>query len=455
VKILGFHVPFTKATDENAVTPIRDPFQIQSRWGIITEAFGGMWQSHLRIDNTQSLLGFSAVFACISLISGDVAKLRITLQRRREDGVWEEFESPAFSPVLRKPNRYQTRLQFIEQWLISKLIWGNSYILKERDNRGVVVALYVLDASRVTPLLAPDREVLYRLNPDTLAGVDTQIAVPASEIIHDRGKVLFHPLVGVAPLYACALSTTQGRRIQTNAAKFFENMSRPSGILTAPDLISDETAKRLKADFEASFSGDNIGRLLVAGNGLTYQAMTMPAQQAQLIEQLGWTTEDVARAFLVPLYKISGQKDVKVDPATRQEYYQTTLQLYIEAIEGLLHEGLGLDPSKAIEFDTDEGLLRMDTAARYDAKNKAVGGGWLAPNEARRTEGLVPVPGGDSPMMQQQQWSLAQLANRRGPDDAADADVPAAPPGTPSEEEAEKEMRALLKHIQEGLSCGI
>jgi phage portal protein BeeE len=47
-----------------------------------------------------------------------------------------------------------------------------------------------------------------------------------------------------------------------------------------------------------------LGRLWVSGDGLKYEPMTIPAQEAQLIEQLKWTVEDVARCFHVPLYKI-------------------------------------------------------------------------------------------------------------------------------------------------------
>ena len=56
-----------------------------------------------------------------------------------------ETESSAFSPVLRRPNRYQNRIQFIAQWVTTKLVHGNTYVLKERDQRGIVTALYILD----------------------------------------------------------------------------------------------------------------------------------------------------------------------------------------------------------------------------------------------------------------------------------------------------------------------
>jgi HK97 family phage portal protein len=457
LKLLGFHVPFTKATDQNTLTPIGDPVRIASRWGWISEAFGGMWQRNLVIDNTQSLLAFSAVYACLALISGDVAKLRFMLLRLQADGTWREFESAAFSPVLRKPNRYQTRLQFIEQWLLSKLIWGNTYVLKERDDRGVVIALYVLDAQRVTPLVAPDGDVFYQINEDTLAGVPAgRVSVPASEIIHDRAKCLFHPLIGVPPLYACATSTSQGNRIQTNSSLFFENMSRPSGHLTAPGTIDDETAERMKREFEKGFSGSKIGRLLVTGNSLKYEPFTMPADQAQLIEQLGWTVEDVARAYLVPLYKISASKDFKANPETDQEYYKTTLQPHIDGMELLLDEGLKLPSDVTVELDVDA-LLRMDPKARFAAYESGVKAGVIAPNEARLAENKSPVAGGETPYLQQQNYSLAALAKRDAKDDPFTSGEKPTPPALPKpsstdEEDAAEEMRSLLKHITEGLA---
>lgn len=421
-------------------------------WGWLRETFAGAWQRGVTVDGTESVLAFAAVFACISRIASDIAKLRFMLVQL-DNGIWNEVTAPSpFWTVLRKPNAYQTRIQFFMAWMISKLVYGNTYVLKIRnDARGMVTELHVLHPKLVTPLVAPDGSVYYRLGADLLAEKPLGATVPASEIIHDRGMTLFHPLVGVSPIFACGAAATQGNRIQGNSAKFFENMSRPSGMLTAPSTITDETATRLKREWEENFSGSNIGRMAVLGDGLKYEAMTITADDAQLIEQLKWTGEDAARAFGVPGYKI-GVGPIPTNnnvEALEQQYYSGTLQSQIESIEILLVEGIEVSSGMGIEADLD-GLLRMDTAALYESLGKVVTTGIMAPDEARAKLNLKPVPGGATPYMQQQNWSLAQLDRR---DIVADKPAVAAPagtaaPGAAAGDEPPPAGKALLEHVE-------
>lgn len=457
-----------KATDLNAVTPISDSWMQASRWGRIIEAFGGMWQQNLVVDGTQTLLSSSPVYACVQLISRDVAKLPLELQNETNPDIWQKRSNPAYSPVLRTPNRYQTPMQFVEQWVLSKLLWGNTYVLKEYDARQVVRAMYILDPSRVQTKVAPDGAVYYALSEDRLATVETSILIPAEDIIHDRALTLFHPLVGVSPLYAAALTATQSRQIQTNASVFFKNMSRPSGQLTAPGKISDETANRLKAEFESRFSGENVGRILVAGDGLKFEAFTMPAEQSQLVEQLQWAPIDVARAFQVPPYKIGAGPRPTDSAASDQEYYNEVILPHVTAIEQLLNAGLFLPMQWRVNFDED-GLVRMDRKKRMEASQIGTRGGFISPNEARAWENLPPIEGGETPYMQQQDFPLAALANREVPPapGAAPVTQPAEPEDDPAaepeddapeseddgEDAATAEARALLLEISKGLEC--
>jgi HK97 family phage portal protein len=305
--------------------------------------------------------------------------------------------------VLRKQNPYQTRIKFIEQWIGQKLIHGRVPILKSRDNRGVVRELRVLDPLMVDPLVSESGAVFYRLKQNRLAGIDSDIVVPAREIIYDVHFTPEHPLVGVSPIGACGLAATQGLKIQRNSTKFFGNMSRPSFVLTAPGAISDATATRLKDKWEQNFGGENYGRTAILGDGLEPKAFTLTAEDSQLIQQLGWTGEDVCRAFGVPAYKIGfGQMPAFNNvEALDQAYYSQCLQELIECVEAHLDEGLELPPEYGVELDLD-GLLRMDSKTRAEVDKTEISAGILAPNEARAKRNLLPVKGGESPYLQQQ-----------------------------------------------------
>ena len=224
-----------------------------------------------------------------------------------------------------------------------------------------------------------------------------------------------------------------GLRMQTNSGKFFENMSRPSGMLTAPGTIDDVTAARLKSEWEKNYSGENLGRLAVLGDGLEYAAMTIPANDAQLIEQLAWTVEDVARSHGVPLYKIgAGPMPTAGNvEALEVQYYTGCLQILIEAFEAYMGEGLSLPADYKVQLDLD-GLLRMDAKTQVDMLANAVKGTIMAPNEARAARNLPPMAGGDALYMQQQNYSLAALAKRDEREDPFAAGKPPAPAPAPA-----------------------
>ncbi len=420
---------------------------------LVSEPFQGAWQQHRPLSQ-DSLATFGCVFACITRIAQDVSKMRMRLVEQGADGLWRETTSPAFSPVLTKPNSFQNRIQFFESWMVSKLTSGNAYVLKERDGRGVVTALYVLDPRKVAPLVTDTGDVYYRIGRDNLSGVtDASIVVPSTEIIHDRINALYHPLCGISPIAACAMAANNGMQIQSNSSRFFQNYSRPAGILVFPGTLTPEQAAQIKEQWEENYGGANTHKTAVLGGGLDYKAISTNAVDAQLIEQLQWDQRDVCTAFHVPGYMVGVGEMPKYDniDALQQKYYTQCLQIHIEGIELCLDEGLGLTAvigkTYGTEFDLDD-LLRMDQAAMAQAEAELVKGSIKAPNEARARLNLPPKPGGDAPLAQQQQFSLEALAKRDAKADPFQLapTTPAAPPptDTPAPTAGGKDLLALV-----------
>ncbi len=441
IPLLGLELTRTKS----AVPVTTLPASLsQGLWGgswnwpwSIQEPFTGAWQRNMEL-RVENVLAYSAVYRCVTIIANDIAKLDLRLVEKTSDGIWQEIESPAFSPVLRKQNAHQTRQDFIKRWMLSKLIKGNAYILKERDNRGLVTGMYVLDPFITYPYVSEDGAVFYDCGGNKLAGIPNGVQIPASEIIHDRHDPLFHDLCGLSPIISCGLSAMQALNSQASWNKFYANDSKPSGILTVPGEIDEAQADLFKNKWQANYAGpNNAGKVAVLGGGLEFKPVPMNAVDQELVAQLEWTAQNVCTAFGVPPWMIGVGDPPNFSggvEAMNQQYYSQCLQDHIESIEAKLDEGLGLDSAKdgrtyGTEFDLDD-LLRMDTKSQYDTFGMGIKNGLLTHNEARQKIGYGKKTGGDVILSQQQYYSIEALAKRDAQADPFATQPKAAPPPT-------------------------
>lgn len=420
-------------------------------WSVIREPNTGSWQKNeeWRLDDVSA---FYAVYSCITLISSDIGKMPMSVRKENADGIWNTAKYKSYAKLLKKPNPYQNHIQFKQWWITSKLFRGNVYGLKYRGQNNEVERIYVLNPDLVNVLVSDSGAVFYQLSADNLSGLtETTITVPAEEIIHDRMNCLFHPLVGISPLYASGLAAHQGLKIQNDSVTFFSNGARPGGILTAPGAISDETAARIKGHWDLNYGGANSGKVAVLGDNLKFEAMRMNSSDAQLMEQLNWTAEVVCSTFHVPAYKVgvgSIPPNNNIDALTT-EYYTQCLQILIEEMELCLSEGLALPDEFEVHLDLDV-LFRMDGSTLMKVMTDGVKGMVVAPNEARKKFNLPPIAGGDTVYAQQQEFSLDALSRRDARDDpfAKSGTAPATTAVAPVEETDEKQLEAQASILQ-------
>lgn len=399
--------------------------------GYVHEPFAGAWQMNKECWGPYGI--FSAVYACITIISGDVAKLPPRIRKRNADGSKEDHPNHPAARVLYYPNTYQTRVDFWGQFMASALFTGNAYVYLVRDQRNVISQMHLLDPRRVRVLVADDGSVFYQIGIERLADILETDIIPARDMLHHRLLTMTHPLVGMTPLYAAGVSAMTGQTIQQNSYAFFSNMSRASGVLTAPGKISQDLSNRLKTEWDQNFKGGQMGRTAVLGEGMKWEPLTISAADAQLIEQLRWSVEDVARCFRVPTYMLTDASKIsfKNTEQLARNYYSQTLQYHIESIEARIDQAFDLKDDTYCEFDLST-LLRMELDARMSAYQIGINSGVLAINEVRRMEELPPVEGGDEPLVQTQYRPLSSA----GEPTTAAAPVPTPAPNTPADDPA-------------------
>jgi HK97 family phage portal protein len=414
--------------------------------GYVHEPFAGAWQQNAEQFGQSGI--FSAVYACISIIANDVSKLPPRIRRRNKDGSKDDFDNHPGSRVLYYPNGYQTRVDFWGQFMSSCLFTGNTYVYLLRDARGVVSEMHILDPRRVRVLMADDGSIFYQVGNERLAELIGQQYIPARDILHHRLLTLNHPLMGLTPLYAAGVSAMTGQTIQQNSYAFFANMSRASGVLTAPGKISPELAGRLKVEWDQNFKGGQMGKTAVLGEGMKWEPLTISAADAQLIEQLRWSVEDVARCFRVPTYMLTDASKISFKNAEQlaRNYYGQTLQHHIESIEARIDVAFGLADDVYCEFDLST-LLRMEFDSRMTAYREGINSGVLTINEARRMEELPPKDGGDEPLVQMQYRPLSMAGDPM----AGAAMPPVEPPPEPDAEEIDEDAEAAELEAAEAL----
>jgi HK97 family phage portal protein len=428
-------------------------------WRRILEPFTGAWQQNVE-EKRGDLITYPPLYACIMRIATDAGKLPYGLRARSTDGIWKPVANPAYDPVLRKPNGFQTANQFREYWLITKLTNGNAYILKRRDNRGGenagnVIDLYVLDPERVLPMVSAAGEVFYQLQTDPLntlpEGYPTSgLIVPASEIIHDRCITVHHPLIGIPPLAAAHWPALKNMKIMRSATEFFANNAQPGGILTAPAGMSEKDAEDVKAYWNTNFTGSNAGKVAIIGADMKFTAFAMKSIDSQMVEQMRYSDEQICQPFGIPPFMVgigTIPSGLGVD-GVYQIYYQNALQTHIEHMESLLDEGLGIKAPLGVELDL-EPLLRMDEAKRAEVEAKLVGGKIKTPDEGRKRFNLASTGGGSTLWGQQQDYPLGMLENRKEWDPAMQPPAPSpAPAPAPAPADISDENKALIEEAR-------
>ena len=422
----------------------------------ILEPFSGAWQRNIE-EKRGHLLTYPTLFACIYRISSDIGKLPFTLRILQESGVSMVTTSPAYTPVLRKPNNFQTEGQFREYWLLTKLIHGNAYILKRRDARQVVIDLYVLDPERVMPMVSDAGDVFYQLQTDALNTLPVDypaanLIVPASEIIHDRCMTMHHPLIGIPPVAAAHWPALKNMKIMRSATEFFANNAQPGGILTAPAGMTEDDAKKVQDYWSSNFTGSNAGRVAIVGADMKFTPFAMKSIDSQMVEQMRYSDEQICQPFGIPPFKVgigTIPSGLGVD-GVNQLYYQDALQTHIEHMENLLDDGLKISQSLGVELDLAP-LLRMDEAKRAEVETKLVAGKIKTPDEGRIRFNLAPTGGGDTLWGQNQDYPLGMLADRATWDPAMQTPAPAAAipaDAAPADAPMSDANKALLEQAQ-------
>jgi len=348
-------------------------------------------------------MSVSAVYRAVYVRANDVARCKPSVFSEAADGTRTKIDAKdhAVARLLARPNRVQTWFEFCRDLWVAYLLRGNAYAAILRDRRGDPTELIWINPDAVMVLEAADGSWFYNVNRIGLFQIAMlhgfPVAIPAEDILHIRG-ISFNMLVSASTIGLARDSIGLSMAQNIQASRWVNNGARPSGVLESEGKLSEDAAKRLKAQWEQFQAGaQNAGRTAVLEEGVKWKALQLNAVDLQFINQQQMSVQDIARFFGVPTRKLM-QADTSRGSTIIQEdqsYVNETVAPDLEMFEQKIVRTFGLD-AEGLGLDIDESpLLRADPLTRYNIGRIGILSGMIAPNEWRRGERLPPVEGGD------------------------------------------------------------
>ena len=365
-------------------------------WPHLAQAMAGNANTTGRPVTPATAVGSTAVWAAVRIISESIATLPLRVYERRNGGRVIATEHPLYPILHDRPNPRQTAVEYREQQLASLLLWGNAYTWIDRYPSGRPRYLWPIRPDRVTARIdvATENDPV----PSLVYVVSThdggQRVYSADEILHVRG-LSSDGLMGLSPIavHRDAVGLEQAER--EFAGRFFGNNGRPGGVLKVAGRLSNDAAVRLKQSWETAHRGlENAHRVAVLEEGIEWQSMGMPLQDAQFVEQRRFSIEEIARIFRVPLHLMGDLQRATYSNIEHQsiEFVVHTIRPWCVRLEQSYATLLYPSERQALYVEhAVDALLRGDIKSRYDAYAVARQWGWLSVNEIRALENLNSV----------------------------------------------------------------
>lgn len=392
-------------------------------------------------------LTLSAVYACVRVISEDIAGLPWHVMEQRADGGSElRPEDPADWLLSVQANPEVPAFQFRETILAHALLWGNGFAEIERDGAGRPAWLWLLTPDRVCPERAADGRIVYAVSNRT--GGATYLE--SEDVYHLRG-LGFDGLVGYSVVQLAARSIGAGIALDQSTADLFGNDSTPGGVLKHPGKLSEPAAKRLSEDWEKRHAGPGKKRrVAVLEEGMDWVQTGLPPDDTKLIEQRQFTPADICRWFRVSPVKIqdllratfSNIEQLSINHVT------DTLLPWVRRLEGEANVKCFGRTNRGRRFTrlNLKGLLRGDTAAQTEHVSKMLGQGVYDIDEARSYLDLNPIgPDGKKRFVPVNMQLLEKAGEEPAPEPQASGTIvpngsPAVPNDPPAQEPAADEL---------------
>lgn len=349
--------------------------------------------------NERTAMQTTAVYACVRILAEAVASLPLHVYEYQDDGGKKlVYDHPLYYLLHDEPNPEMTSFVFRETLMSHLLIWGNAYAQIIRDGAGRVLGLY--------PLLPDKMEVqrddkgniyyVYSRNSDEnpMFKEYGNIKLKAEDVLHIPG-LGFDGLIGYSPIAMVKNAVGMTLACEEYGASFFANGANPGGVLEHPGVLKDPS--KVRESWNSVYRGvSNAHKIAVLEEGMKYQQIGIPPEEAQFLETRKFQINEIARLYRIPPHMVGDLDKSSFSNIEQQslEFVKYTLDPWVIRWEQSLQRSLLLPGEKGkyfIKLNVD-GLLRGDYQSRMNGYAVGRQNGWFSANDIREMENMNPIP---------------------------------------------------------------
>ena len=349
--------------------------------------------------NERTAMQTTAVYACVRILAEAVASLPLHVYGYQDDGGKKlVHDHPLYYLLHDEPNPEMTSFVFRETLMSHLLIWGNAYAQIIRDGAGRVLGLY--------PLLPDKMEVqrddkgniyyVYSRNSDEnpMFKEYGNIKLKAEDVLHIPG-LGFDGLIGYSPIAMAKNAVGMTLACEEYGASFFANGANPGGVLEHPGVLKDPS--KVRESWNSVYRGvSNAHKIAVLEEGMKYQQIGIPPEEAQFLETRKFQINEIARLYRIPPHMVGDLDKSSFSNIEQQslEFVKYTLDPWVIRWEQSLQRSLLLPGEKGkyfIKLNVD-GLLRGDYQSRMNGYAVGRQNGWFSANDIREMENMNPIP---------------------------------------------------------------
>ena len=348
--------------------------------------------------NERTAMQTTAVYACVRILAEAVASLPLHVYEYQDDGGKKlVHDHPLYYLLHDEPNPEMTSFVFRETLMSHLLIWGNAYAQIIRDGAGRVLGLY--------PLLPDKMEVqrndkgniyyVYSRNSDENPTFKEygNIKLKAEDVLHIPG-LGFDGLIGYSPIAMAKNAVGMTLACEEYGASFFANGANPGGVLEHPGVLKDPS--KVRESWNSVYRGvNNAHKIAVLEEGMKYQQIGIPPEEAQFLETRKLQINEIARLYRIPPHMVGDLDKSSFSNIEQQslEFVKYTLDPWVIRWEQSLQRSLLLPGEKGkyfIKLNVD-GLLRGDYQSRMNGYAVGRQNGWFSANDIREMENMNPI----------------------------------------------------------------